>query len=177
MSGTEEPEPAGTDPIDLQLPRGAAGSSRVRTTEQAAPQTSTTPVTRLIDTKKFVASDSIPWGQGKFLCWKWSFLNAVCAISKPLYEGFKKIEENMSQNFRKSRLSSEDLELADQAYTLLALLCRNEACLCKISGRSKWLSSMASLPESTSSSERDNPLEPVTGTNLTTPDPRINLRQ
>ena len=38
MSGTEGPEPAGTDPIDLKLPRGAAGSSRVPTTEQAAPK-------------------------------------------------------------------------------------------------------------------------------------------
>ena len=28
MSGTEEQEPAGTDPIDLQLPRGATGSNR-----------------------------------------------------------------------------------------------------------------------------------------------------
>ena len=48
--------------------------------------------------------------------WKWSFLIAVRAISKPLYEGFKKIEDNMSQDFRKSRLS-----LADQAYTLISV--------------------------------------------------------
>ena len=52
------------------------------------------------------------------------------AINRPLYEGFKKIEDNMSQDFRKSRLSKEDLELADQAYTLLALLCKDEACAC-----------------------------------------------
>ena len=50
------------------------------------------------------------------------------AISKPLYEGLKQIEDNMNQDFRKSRLSIEDLELADQAYTLLALLCKDEAC-------------------------------------------------
>ena len=40
----------------------------------------------------------------------------------------RKIEDNMSQDFRKSRLSNEDLELSDEAYTLLALLCRDEAC-------------------------------------------------
>ena len=34
----------------------------------------------------------------------------------------------MSQDFRNSRLSEEDLELSDQAYILLALLCKDEAC-------------------------------------------------
>ena len=58
MSATEGSELAGTGPIDLQLPRRAAGSGN--------PQTSTTPATRLIDTKSFVASDSISWRQGKF---------------------------------------------------------------------------------------------------------------
>ena len=95
MSGTEGQEPAGTDPIHLQSPRGAAGIGRVATTEQAVPQASTIPVTRLI---------------------------AVRAIRKPLYERFKKIEDNVNHDFRKSPLSEEDLELSDQAYTLLALL-------------------------------------------------------
>ena len=66
--------------------------------------------------------------KASFLSWKWSFLIAVRAISKPLYEGFKKIDDNRRQDFRKSRLSNEDQELADQAYTLLALLCKDEAC-------------------------------------------------
>ena len=128
MSGTEGQEPAGTDPIDLQLPRGAAGIGRVPTTEQAAPQGSTTPVTRLIDTKSLLQVTPYHGDKASFLGWKWSFLIAVRAISKPLIEGFKKIEDNMSQDFRKSRLSEEDLELSDQAYTLLALLCKDEAC-------------------------------------------------
>ena len=45
MSGTEGQDPGGTEPIDLQLPRGVTGNSR----EQSTPQ-STIPVTRLIDT-------------------------------------------------------------------------------------------------------------------------------
>ena len=40
----------------------------------------------------------------------------------------KKIEDNMNQDFRKSRLFIEDLVLSDQAYTLSALLCKDEAC-------------------------------------------------
>ena len=68
--------------------------------------------------EEFVASDSVSWSQGKF-----SFLLAVRAIIRPLYEGLKKIEDNKNQDFRKSRLSIEGLELSDQAYTLLALLC------------------------------------------------------
>ena len=50
----EGQELAGTDPIDMQLPRGAAGSSRMPTTEQTTPQTSTPSVTRLIDMKSLL---------------------------------------------------------------------------------------------------------------------------
>ena len=128
MSHPDEQEPAGTDPIDLQLPRGAAGIGRVPTTEQAAPQASTTPVTRLIDTKSLLQVTPYHGDKASFLGWKWSFLIAVRAISKPLYEGLKKIEDNMTQDFRKSWLSEDDLELSDQTYTLLALLCKDEAC-------------------------------------------------
>ena len=46
MSGTEGQDLGGTDPIDLQLPRGATGNSREQSTQQ-----STIPVTRLIDTE------------------------------------------------------------------------------------------------------------------------------
>ena len=53
MSGAEGQDPAGTDPIDLQLPRGAVGSSRMPTIEQKTPQ-STAPVTRLIDMKSLL---------------------------------------------------------------------------------------------------------------------------
>ena len=52
MPGMEGQEPAGTDPSDLQLPRGAAGSSRMPA-EQSTPQ-STAPRTRLIDTKSML---------------------------------------------------------------------------------------------------------------------------
>ena len=46
MSGTEGQDFAGFDPIDLQLPRGAASSG--------TPQTSAPSVTRLIDTKSLL---------------------------------------------------------------------------------------------------------------------------
>ena len=46
MSGEEGQDPAGTDPIDLQLPRGATSSG--------TPQTSTTSITRLFDTKSLL---------------------------------------------------------------------------------------------------------------------------
>ena len=125
--GTEGQDPGGTDPIGLQFPRGATGSSRMPTTEQSTPQ-STAPVTRLIDTKSLLQVTPYHGDKASFLGWKWSFLIAVRAISKPLYEGLENIEDSMNQDFRKSRLSIEDLELADQAYTLLALLCKDEAC-------------------------------------------------
>ena len=84
MSGTEGQEPAGTDPTDLQLPRGAAGIGRVPTTEKLAPQASTTLVTRLIDTKSLLQVTPYHGDKASFLGWKWSFLIAVRAISKPI---------------------------------------------------------------------------------------------
>ena len=107
MSGMEGQEPVRTDPIDLQLPRGA--------TRNGNAHTSTTPVTRLIDTKSLPQVTPYHGDKASFLGWKWSFLIAVRAISKPLYEGLKKIEDNMNQDFRKFPLSIEDLELSDQA--------------------------------------------------------------
>ena len=103
MSGMEGQAPAGTDPIDLQLPRGATSSG--------TPQTSTPSVTRLIDTKSLLQVTPYRGDKASFLGWKWSFLIAVRAISKPLYEGLQKIEDNMNQDCRKSRLSTEDEEL------------------------------------------------------------------
>ena len=122
MPGEAGSAPTGLGPIELQVPTGATGSGSA--------QTSTTPVTRLIDTKSLLQVTPYHGDKASFLSWKWSFLIAVRAISKPLHEGFKKIEDNMNQGFRKSRLSNEDLELADQAYTLLALLCKDEARAC-----------------------------------------------
>ena len=89
VSGTEGQDPAGTDPIDLQLPRGATSSG--------TPQTSTTSVTRLIDTKSLLQLTPYHGDKASFLGWKWSFLIAVRAISKPLYEGLKKIQDNMTR--------------------------------------------------------------------------------
>ena len=109
MSGKEGQDLASIDPIDLQLPRGAIGSSR----EQSTPQ-STAPVTRLVDTKSLLQVTPYLGDKSSILGWKWSFLIAARAVSKPLYERFKNIEDNMSQDFRKSRLSIEDLELSDQ---------------------------------------------------------------
>ena len=166
----EGQEPVGTDPLDLQLPRGAASSGN--------PQTSTTPVTRLIDTKILLQVTPYHGDKASFLGWKWSFLIAVRAISKPPYEGLKKIENNMKQDFRNSRLSNEDLQLSDQAYTLLALLCKDEACACVRSaedgnGYQAWLALLRARKPRSATNLLKQLLEPT----FTSPDPRINLRQ
>ena len=122
MPQEEGSELTGRDPIELQLPRRATGSGSA--------QTSTTPVTCLIDTKSLLQVTPYRGDKASFLSRRWSCLIAVRAISKPLHEGFKKIENNMNQEFQKSRLSNEDLDLADQASTLLALPCKDEACAC-----------------------------------------------
>ena len=157
MSGTEGQDPGGTDPIDLQLTRGAIGSSR----EQSATIESTS---NTFDRhKEFVASDSTSWRLG----WKSSFLIAVRAISKPLYEGLKKVEDNMNQDFRESLFSIEDLELSDQAYKLLAFLCKDEACAyvrsaADANGYQAW----QALLRARTAPNATNFLESVTGTNI-----------
>ena len=170
-------ELAGTDPIDLQLPRGAAGRSRMPTTEQTTPQ-STAPLTRLIDTKSLLQVTPYHGDKASFLGWNWSFLIAVRAISKPLNEGLKKIEDNMTQDFRNSRLSNEDLELADQAYTMLALLCKDEACAYVRSAEDgNGSQACQSLWRARTVRNATNRLNQLLEATFTSPDPRINLRQ
>ena len=91
-------------------------------------------------------------------------------------EDSRKIEDNMNQDFRKSRLSSEDLELSDQACALLALLCKDEACACVRSaedgnGHQAWQALLRTAQNAT------NLLNQLLEPTFTSPDPRINLRQ
>ena len=100
------------------------------------------------------------------------------AISKLLDEGFKKIEDNINQDFRKSRLSAGDLELSDQAYTLLALLCKDEACAYVRSaedgnGYQAWQALLRARTARNATNLLNQLLEPT----FTSPDPRINHRQ
>ena len=83
----EGQDPAGTDPIALQLPRG--------TTSSATPQTSTPSVTRFIGTKSLLLVTPSHGDKASFLGWKWSFLIAVRAIRNPLSEGFEKMKDNI----------------------------------------------------------------------------------
>ena len=157
MSGLEGSDPTGTDPIDLQLPRAAAGSRN--------PQTSTTPATSVIETKSLLQVTPYHGGKASFLSWKWSFLIAVRAISKPVNESFKKIEDNMSQDFRKSQLSMKIWSLQIRPTHYQRCFAKIRVCLCEIRGdvtatkRGKHIAS-------TSGPECDKPFEPVTGTNL-----------
>ena len=119
-SGVEAQDPAKIDPIDLQLARGA--------TISGTPQTSTPSETRVIDTKSLLEVTPFQGDKASFLGWKFSFWTAVTAISEPLHEGLEKIEDNINQDSRSSRLPTGHLELSDQAYTLLAFHCKDEAC-------------------------------------------------
>ena len=55
MSGTEGQDPGGTDPIDLQLPRGAIGNKQSRAVDNTIDSTSNT----FDGQGEFVASDSV----------------------------------------------------------------------------------------------------------------------
>ena len=84
----------------------------------------------------------------------------------------------MSQDSRKSRLSEEDLELSDQADTLLALLDKDEACAYVRSaedgnGYQAWQALLRARTARNATNLLNWLLEPI----FTSPDPRINLRQ
>ena len=86
--------------------------------------------------------------------------------------------QHENQVFRKSRLSIEDLEHWDQAYTLLALLCKDEACACVRSaedgnGHQAWHALLGARTARNATNFLNQLLEPT----FTSPDPRINLRQ
>ena len=84
----------------------------------------------------------------------------------------------MNQDFRKSRLSIEDLELSDQAYTLLALPYKYEACAYVRSaedgnGYQAWQALLGARLAQNATDFLNQLLEPT----FTSPDPRINIRQ
>ena len=62
MCGAEGQDPGGTDPMDLQLPRGATGSGREQSIDTTIDSTSNT----FDRHEEFVTSDSISWRHGKF---------------------------------------------------------------------------------------------------------------
>ena len=146
--------------------------------QSRAVDTTIAPITRLNDMKSLLQVTPYRGDKASFLGWKWSFLIAVRAISEPLYEGLKKIEDNMNQDFRKSRLSNEDLELLEQMYTLLALLCKDEACACVRSaedgnGYQAWQALLRARTARNATNVLNQLLEPK----FPSPDPPINLRQ
>ena len=98
MSGTEVQELARNLPVLIELT--CSCQEEQLAVEQSTPQ-STAPVTGLIDTKSLLQVTPYHGDKASSLRWKWSFLIAVRAISRPLYEGLKKIEDNMNQDFRK----------------------------------------------------------------------------
>ena len=121
MSGVEGQDPSEIDPIDLQLASGA--------TISGTPQTSTPSATRVIDTKSLLQVTPFHGDKASFLGWKWSFWTCSDEQSANHFmKDFQKIADKINHVFRKSRLSTRDLELSDQAYTLVALLCKDEVC-------------------------------------------------
>ena len=74
-------------------------------------------------------------------------------------------------------MSNEDLELADQAYKLLALVCKDEAAFVRSAedgnGYQAWQAFFRARTARNATNFPNQLLEPT----FTLPDPRINLRQ
>ena len=78
--------------------------------------------------EELVASDSISWRQGKFSWLELVLLDCGASNQQTTCGKTQEIWRQHESGFPKPQLSNEDLELTDQAYTLSALLCKDEAC-------------------------------------------------
>ena len=145
--------------------------------QQTTPQ-STAPVIRLIDTKSLLQVTPYHGDKASFLGWKWSFLIAVRAISKPLYEGFKKIEDNMNQDFRNSRLSNEDLNFQIRpthcwhCFAMMKRVLMSDQLKLETAFQA-WQALLRARTARSATNLLYQLLEPT----FTSPDPRIKLRQ
>jgi len=135
-------------------------------------------LSRLIDTKSLLHLNPYNGDKSSFLAWKWSFLVAVRAIDPRLHEALKRVEDNVTQDFTMSRLSEAERKVAEQVYTVLALLCKEEASMYIQSaedgnGLQAWQTLLRAKTVRNATTLLNQLLDPK----FTTADPRINLRQ
>ena len=133
---------------------------------------------RLFDTKSLLHLEPFHGDKGAFQSWKWSCLVTLKAINKDLYEGLRKVEDNSQQDYSLARLSEEDKALAEQAYTFLALVCKDEASSYistaeENNGYAAWQSLLRAKTVRNASRLLNQLLEPT----FSSADPRINIRQ
>jgi len=94
---------------------GAEGSAEVPTTS------------RLVDTKSLVKLDHYHGEKEKFHVWKWELYVAMRSLDSQMAVMMKHVENNLTVDFNLAGLSDVETKKASETYTILALLCKNEA--------------------------------------------------
>ena len=94
---------------------GAEGSAEV-------PSTS-----RLVDAKSLVKLNNYHGEKEKFHVWKWELYVAMRSLDSQMAVMMKHVENNLTVDFNFAGLSDVETKKASETYTILALVCKNEA--------------------------------------------------
>ena len=132
----------------------------------------------MINTKSLLNLNVYNGERGKFLEWKWSFYVALRAMNSELYHKMKTVEDNLTADYRMARLTEESQRYAKEAFTILALLCKEEAqeyimCAEDDNGLHAWQLLVKSKTPRSTTMLLNQLLEP----RFTSTDPKMNLRK
>ena len=81
----------------------------------------------LVDTKRVVKLDLYHGEKEKFHSWKWKLYVAIRSLDIKMAVMMKHVENNLTVDFNLAGLSDVETKKASDIYTILALLCKNEA--------------------------------------------------
>ena len=84
-------------------------------------------IAKLFDTKSLLQIGPYTGKRSDFQDWKWTFLIAMRAISPTVHAHLQEVEDKAGQDFNLSRLTDEQRKIAEQVYTMLALLLKEDA--------------------------------------------------
>ena len=85
------------------------------------------PITNSIDLKSLLKLEKYAGEKEKFKYFKWQLYVAVRVLNDGLLARLEWVEKHLDEDYTMIRLSPEDQVLSQEAYTLLALLCTDQA--------------------------------------------------
>lgn len=85
------------------------------------------PITNQIDLKSLLKLEKYAGEKEKFMGFKWQLYIAVRVMNPDLLTHLEWVEKHLDEDYRMSRQDAVSKELSSEAYTLLALLCTDQA--------------------------------------------------
>jgi len=132
---------------------------------------------RLLNVKHLLKVEPYRGEKGKFLSWKWEFQVAVRAMAPELTQPMKFIESHLENDYKLSRLSEQEQKQAQNLYTMLAMLCKDDAAEFVMTseednGFEAWKALIRTRTVRSATALMNKLMEP----DFTSSDPRVNLK-